>query len=102
MYLDKELSKIIVEMYPEYKQYVDPITGKIIVQLKKALYGCVESARLWYENVKSTLESIGYCANSYDRCIFSKEDCTIIVYVDDFMIMSSNESLYRRSHQSTY
>ena len=28
MNLDKELSKIIVEMYPEYKQYVDPITEK--------------------------------------------------------------------------
>ena len=95
MSLDKELSKIVVELYPDYEQYVDPNNGKITVQLKKALYGCIESARLWYENIKETLESINFTSNQLDRCIFSKEDCTIIIYVDDLMIMSSNDALIK-------
>ena len=93
MFLDRYLSEILVEMYPEYAEFVDPITGRIIVQLNKALYGCVESARLWYENVKETLESIGYKSNEYDPCIFSRDENTIIVYVDDFLLFCMDDSL---------
>ena len=30
--------------------------GAVTVKLDKALYGCVESAVLWYKNLRSTLE----------------------------------------------
>lgn len=41
-------------------KYVSAIQkdGAIVVQLKKALYGCVEAARLWYEYLRKNLEII--------------------------------------------
>jgi hypothetical protein len=56
----------------------------------QALYGCVESARLFYLHLKSSLESLGFVRNSYDDCIFNKTvdgvQCTISVHVDDLII----------------
>ena len=38
----------IVKQNPKWKKYLDT-KGKMVVRLKKALYGCIESALLWYE-----------------------------------------------------
>ena len=43
MLLDKTVSAIYVQLFPEVKQYVDA-KGQINVQLLRALYGCLESA----------------------------------------------------------
>jgi hypothetical protein len=95
MKLNRSLSSMMVELYPEYSQYVHPISGIIVVKLLKALYGCVQSALLWYKHLRNTLEEIGFRANEYDQCIFSKgvgnNRCTIIVYVDDLMVICKCE-----------
>jgi hypothetical protein len=53
----------------------------------KALYGCVQSALLWYELFSSTLEKAGFELNPYDTCVANKvidgKQCTIAWYVDD-------------------
>ena len=53
----------------------------------RALYGCLESALLWYNLYSSTLEKIGFKINPYDRCVANKEincsQCTVVFYVDD-------------------
>ena len=36
------------------------------MKVDKALYGCVESAVLWYKKLRSTLEADGYEVNLYD------------------------------------
>ena len=60
--------------------------------LDKALYGCIESARLWNDEISSMLTSLGFIANPRDRCVFNKvvrgSQVTIAVYVDDLMITS--------------
>jgi len=59
----------------------------LYVQLDKTLYGCVQSALLWYELYSSTLEDIGFVSNPYDLCVASADidgkQCTIVWYVDD-------------------
>jgi hypothetical protein len=64
------------------------------VKLDKALYGCVESARLWFNDVSSHLKSLEFMQSEVDPCVFFKmEDghtTIIIIYVDDFL-MSSKE-----------
>jgi len=95
MKLDKTLSEILVELYPEYNAFLNG-DGTIIVKLKRALYGCVESAKLWYNLLRKTLESIGFTANQMDPCVFNMgegdEQCTVCFHVDDLMITCKNEA----------
>jgi histone deacetylase 1/2 len=96
MILDPVVTAVMCNIDPTYREFVRQ-DGTVVVCLKKALYGCVESARLWYDMLVSTLESIGYVKNPLDKCVFNKtidgEQCTIVVYVDDFFISSTNVAL---------
>jgi hypothetical protein len=50
-----ELAHILIKKNPEDKQCIRG-DGSITVRLKKALYGLMQSAYLWYEEIKSTRE----------------------------------------------
>jgi hypothetical protein len=69
---------------------VDPATGTLVVQLDKALYGCVEAAALWYGDLNSKLVALGFVANKHDPCIFNKLDgkvqITVALHVDDLLV----------------
>jgi Reverse transcriptase (RNA-dependent DNA polymerase) len=69
--------------------------GSIIVELDQALYGCIESALLWYKELSTFLGSIGFYPNPYEKCILNKEQAgtqtTIAVYVDDLLISSGSK-----------
>ncbi len=58
MELDAVLVKILSELHPNVKPYTDTTTGKN-VRLKKALYGCVQSSKLWYDKLKAVLVANG-------------------------------------------
>jgi hypothetical protein len=51
MKFNEELTSIIVELFPRYAPFV--FNGCITVQLDRALYGCIESALLWYKSATS-------------------------------------------------
>ena len=93
MQIDGVLAAILLKLKPEYEQYSD--NGKIYVKLNKALYGCVESALLWYKELRTTLEADGFAANNVDPCVFNKinakgNQITIAVYVDDLLLTCVN------------
>jgi hypothetical protein len=46
--LDPVIAAILMQVDAKYDKYVGPDTGKLFVILDKALYGCIESARLFY------------------------------------------------------
>ena len=83
---------IMCNVNDEWKQLVIEENGKkvLYLQLKKALYGCIKSAILWYECFVECLEGLGFELNPYDHCIANKiingEQCTIAWYVDDCKI----------------
>ena len=87
MTLKKALVDIIVTLDPSYSEFINQ-KGDIVVKLDKALYGCVESARLWFNDVSSHLKSLEFMQSEVDPCVFFKmEDghtTIIIIYVDDF------------------
>jgi hypothetical protein len=64
----------------------------IAVRLRKALYGCVQSAKLWYKTIESMLLSLGFTQNPHDSCVFNKGTTTIGLYVDDLIITVSDQS----------
>jgi Reverse transcriptase (RNA-dependent DNA polymerase) len=80
---------IMCQVNNKYSVYVTIEHGQqvLYLQLKKALYGCVRSALLWYELFSSTLQTMGFELNPYDLCvatkIINKKLCTIVWYVDD-------------------
>ena len=93
MTLGKEISKLIIEINPTYQRYRNS-KGLIVVKLLKALYGCVESARLWYEEIANYIQLIGFEKSVNDQCLFYKleNDSTtthVIIYVDDLFITAS-------------
>ena len=90
MRLDKRLAKMMAELFPdEYKLDKD---GCIYVKLEKALYGCVESAKLWYDEVCATLLGLGFERNPHDICVFNIDrnghQMTVCLYVDDLLMTS--------------
>jgi hypothetical protein len=95
MRLNKFETSVMVLIDPSFKQYVLP-DGRSIVKLKKALYGCVESSRLWFEKIAGDLAELGFKANEYDPCVFNRgslpEQTTVVVYVDDIFISALTES----------
>jgi len=96
MRLDKLMSAMLVQIAPGYQKFVEP-NGTIVVQLDKALYGCVEAAALWYADLRTKLIEDGFVANEYDACVFNKfgEDgvqVTIAVHVDDLFVTSESKA----------
>ena len=69
----------------------------LYVQLDKALYGCVQSALLWYELYATTLQDMGFKLNPHDLCVANAEiegsQCTICWYVDDNKISHINPTV---------
>jgi hypothetical protein len=96
MHINKEDAQILIMLVPSYEQY-RRTDGSMVVKLTKALYGCIESARLWYREISTALKSIGYTPNVKDICVFNKVvngvQCTITLHVDDLMVTSVTEGL---------
>jgi len=50
MRLNKYLSNIMIQLNNHYAKYLND-DGTIVVKLDKALYGCVQSSKLWYDRL---------------------------------------------------
>ena len=93
---------LFCEIDPSLKEFITYIKGikTIYVQLDRALYGCVQSALLWYELYANTLKDIGFILNPYDlcvaNCIIDEKQCTIVWYVDDNKISHVNPKVIDR------
>ena len=91
--LDPTVAAILCKLDTKYLPYLNA-DQSLYVQLKKALYGCLESARLWYEHLSSTLLSIPNMKQSkLDPCLFylkqDSQQLYVAIYVDDIKIVSS-------------
>jgi hypothetical protein len=71
MMLEPTLVTLLEQIDPSIKVFRDP-SGKLYVKLKRALYGCIQSAKLWYDKLKAVLVADGYVPNDYDGCLFNK------------------------------
>jgi len=73
--------------------------GVLYCKLRKALYGCVQASKLWYEKIHTFLVRLGYEQSKTDPCVFRKvvEDRVylITVYVDDLLIFATQGELDR-------
>jgi len=96
MRLDGYLSGVLCQISPEYEQYKDS-KGRVIVKLEKALYGCVQSAKLWYDELTRQLERLGFVKNTADCCVLNRKErdgtqTTIGIHVDDMLVSNAQEA----------
>jgi hypothetical protein len=92
MELDRTLSNIVKRILPEVEQFVE--NGKLVVRLDRALYGCVQSAKLWFEKLTDILKGMGFVPNEVDPCVMNLmrngKQLTLAIYVDDILALSEN------------
>lgn len=97
MRLDRLIASILVSLDNKFAKFVMN-DGSMIVHVLVAIYGCKESAMLWYEDIDTTLTNLGYIKNPYEKCIynFAKNDVfvsTVGLYVDDIYLDGDNQEL---------
>ena len=92
--INKEESEILVViMYQELEQYFND-QGKLTAECLKALYGLIESGKLWYDTIKEKLLKNGYVQNPYEPCIFNK-------WHEDKQVQSTIGVLDHKQHART-
>ena len=93
MFIEPELVNILVNINAGYAKYRD-VKGRVLTQIDKAMYGLVQSAKLWYETITGVLKDNGYSPNPMDPCVWNRivngDQVTIVIYVDDLAISCKN------------
>ena len=97
MTIDPFLAKLLAQIDPTAVEQNMDEKGVVYVKLKKALYGCIQSAKLWYDKLCELFSKDGYVKNDYDECMFNKMvngvQCTIVFHVDDLLITCQDEGV---------
>ena len=99
---EDEFVDIIWEVNPEHRKNVsvENFVKVLYPQLLEYLYGCIESALLWYDLYTNNLKSHGFMVNTYDRYIESStvygKQCTIAWYVDNNKVSHIDEDVNER------
>ena len=100
MRIDPTLAAILAKLDPSYAPYLNK-KGEVIVALDKALYGCIESASLWYAQLSTFLTTeLEFTANIHDPCVFNMIDghgkqITIVLHVDDMFLTCETQDTIR-------
>jgi hypothetical protein len=95
--LRDEMAQLLAKINPsKYEKHMVIEHGKPVIyaKLKKALYGTLRAALLFWQKLSAALESWGFDINPYDPCVANKiingKQCTIVWHVDDLFM--SHES----------
>ena len=93
MKLEGTMAELLVKIDPElYRKYIQVENGKTVlyVELRKALYGTLKAALLFWKKLTGQLKKWGFVTNPYDWCVANKDingsQCTILWHVDDLKI----------------
>ena len=93
MKLEGVMAEVIIKIDPKlYKKFVATENGRdvIYVILTKALYGTLQAALLFWQNLSTALKKLGFKITPYDFCVANKtidgKQCTAVWHVDDLKI----------------
>jgi hypothetical protein len=96
-----DIAKLLAQVDERtYRPYLVTENGKTVlyVQLKKALYGTLQAALLfWKELSEYIVKELGFTINPYDECVANKiidgKQCTILWYVDDLKLSHVDQAV---------
>jgi hypothetical protein len=55
------------------------------------MYGLKQAGYNWYSKITDELIKIGFKQSNVDKCLFIRQDCIIILYVDNCLILSKSD-----------
>jgi len=92
MTLDDTITFMAIEWMPELQEYMR-LDGKLMVRVDKAMYGLIQSAKLWYKELTRHLLELGFKKCPSDDCILvkyqeGKQPIVVVLYVNDILIMA--------------
>jgi hypothetical protein len=91
-YLNASLSEIV---YIECPDLFKEDGEDVVLLLDKALYGLVQSAMEWNNDMDRTLTAMGFVSSPVDPCLYifrgeTQMDVILCLYVDDLLITGAN------------
>ena len=63
--------------------YKSTMPGRTCLRLKRALYGCSFSPKMWVDLLSKALKDYGLVQSTHDPCLYSKPGMMVAAYVDD-------------------
>jgi hypothetical protein len=100
MKFEGPLAHLLTKVDPkQYNQFMATERGKQVmyVKLKKALYGTLQAALLFWKDLSGYLQEMGFKLNPYDRCVLNKmihgKQCTILWHVDNLKVSHVNDEV---------
>lgn len=95
-----KMAELLVMADPKlYRKYIKIENGKPVLyaKLRKALYGTLKAALLFWKLLSKTLNEWGFITNPYDPCVINKQiegsQCTILWHVDGLKISHKNPNV---------
>ena len=107
--LEGPLAELLTKVDPKlYAPYMTKERGNkvLYVVLNKALYGTLQAAMLFWEELSGFLiNEMGFVTNPYDCCVVNKiiegKQCTILWHVDDLKISHASQDVWRTSYANS-
>jgi len=98
IHCNKKLTQLITEVIPGIRRYVCQ-DETLYCRLLKALYGCVQVSKLWYEKLIGFLEGLGYERCPVEPCVMRRVVegvvYTLLIYVDDVLVIATEAEFER-------
>ena len=69
---------------------------RMVLKVIKNLYGLKNASLNWFKMLQKGLQDRGFVASKVDPCVFIRDNCVILVYVDDCIIISKDEKVIDR------
>ena len=93
----KHVAKLELAIFRKYIWHDKKGKPMLNVKLKRALYGTLQVALLFWQMLSGVQVSRGFMINPYDQCVSNKQingkQCTIIWHVDNLKISHMSENI---------
>ncbi|GBM99150.1 Retrovirus-related Pol polyprotein from transposon RE1 [Araneus ventricosus] len=88
----KLVETVYMRQPPGYKSKKYP---DYVCKLDRALYGLKQSGRLWFTEISSVLEKLGFAKLKRANGVFLKNKVILLLYVDDIVILGKLMKKYK-------
>ena len=89
-------AKIKVDVYMKMPYgYHAPADGLYVLKLRKNLYGFRDASFTFWEKTRDLLisDKYGFTQSCVDQCLFIRNDCILVTYVDDCLLFSRDNKV---------
>ena len=63
------------------------------VRLLRNMYGLKQAGKNWYESLTDELLQLNFKQFAVDKCLFIRQDCILVMYVDDCLLFSPSDQV---------